>query len=96
MTGKEAIKLLKGYNISDVYDTKIPYSDKDGFFTMRECVETVDKELTKYKRALGIFERLLNDKFVYGGFEDGRLLIDGSIYITDEEEELLEELMKSE
>ena len=102
MTGKEAIKLLKGYNISDVYDTKIPYSDKDGFFTMRECVETVDKELTKYKRAFEILRELIKVEKSEGiekeiiGYEFGVMARPIDKKITKEEYELLEELMKNE
>ena len=53
-------------------------------------------KLTKYKRALDIFKRLLDDDFTYGFFADGMLLIDGSIDINDDEKELLEELMNCE
>lgn len=73
-----------------------PVCDK----TLITCLEydlyNWDEALTKYKRALDIFKRLLDDDFTYGGFDDGRLLIDGAIDITDDEEKLLEELMKGE
>lgn len=92
MTGKEDLF----DELEDVLRECSEYSFKCDYeiYNLDSAFNKLKKRLTKYKRALGIFERLLNDDFVYGGFEDGRLVIDGSIHITDEEKELLEELMK--
>lgn len=62
------------------------------YYTIKKLANT----LGKYKKALDIFKRLLDDDFTYGGFDDGRLLIDGAIDITDDEEELLKELINNE
>lgn len=61
-----------------------------------ECWAIKDdlKLLTKYKRAFEIFKRLINDELAYIDLEYG--IFDGTIDITEEEVELLEELMKCE
>lgn len=49
------------------------------------------KVLDKYVKAFEIFKRLINDEFTYVDLENG--VFDGTIDITEEEVELLEELM---
>ena len=95
MTGKEALihlsKTCKELEL-EYGNFKINKKDNEALQTLKEIVQKYDK----YKRALDIFKRLLDDDFTYGGFDDGRLLIDGAIDITDDEKELLEELMSDE
>lgn len=85
MTGKEALNLL--------FCTSEGLSE----YKVYECKKILEKELellTKYKRAFEIFKRLINDEFTYVDLENG--VFDGTIDITEEEYELLEELMKDE
>ena len=64
MTSKEALELLKGYKISDMYDSKIPFINKEGFFTMRECVETLEQDIDRLEKienqAVGFIQFLIN------------------------------------
>lgn len=85
MTGKEALEKL--------LDTLKHWQGRNTIFDKIHSKHILDELelLAKYKRAFEIFKRLINDKFAYIDLENG--VFDGTIDITEEESELLEELM---
>ena len=89
MTGKEAFEDYKQLYVAKEF--------KDGDCRIQKMYEEIinDKfdELTKYKRAFEIFKRFVEE----GNYVDLEFgVFDGSVDISDEEIELLEELFESE
>lgn len=100
MLGKEGMKMnvMKEINESLSYNDHIEscYGKKTNIIFTPKQVRQIRDELAKYKRAFEIFKRLMNAYTTFGGFSNGLFIVDGHTRITNEEEELLEELMKDE
>mgnify|MGYP003557300868 CR=1 FL=1 len=96
MTGKEALAIFKGWELSNPFEKEevdlnsVRYANSQLNQEYHNIIKTIEKELdklTKYKRALDIFKRLNGEHLpVYLGIG----------IISKEEYELLEELMKDE
>lgn len=92
MTGKEAlVHVSKGLSALalEFGSLKMDKKDNEALQTLREIVQKYDK----YKRAFEIFKRFV-DEGNYVDLEFG--VFDGTVDISDEEIELLEELLDDE
>lgn len=96
MTGKESLEQLKQkyskYIIEWYYMSNMSKEERDRLYKMYdEEFESIDKELTKYKKAFEIFKG--REVQVYPKFDGNTQYV---ITLNKEEYELLEELMESE
>ena len=85
---------MKSLEIVNVLIKCSEFITNDTIGVSKETVYQIKQDLEKLEKlekAFEIFKRLINDKFAYVDLEYG--VFDGTIDITEEEVELLEELM---